>query len=264
MSLPNKARLYAVDAASTLLGVRKFFRSLKDKHKGKPIYVIGNGPSLKASDLDLLKDEITIASNKIYMIFDQTDWRPTYFTCTDGLVWKKVRNLIWDHVDCPVMIRMGNVRSLLELRRTYWYWDLDRWSDRDHDVTPPGFSHDLEKGIYCGDTVTFDNIQIASYMGGNPICLLGCDHYYDQPAGTEGREKIEHLNENNHFCPNYREPGELIHGASIQAMTLSYQQARKGTEEVGQTVYNCTRGGHLEVFIRKNLEDVLAGTKAGP
>ncbi|MBP8164981.1 MAG: hypothetical protein KAX86_06040, partial [Anaerolineales bacterium] len=44
---------------------------LKDIHKGKRAFVIGNGPSLKQTDLSKLKNEITFGMNRIYVIFPE-------------------------------------------------------------------------------------------------------------------------------------------------------------------------------------------------
>ena len=59
--------------------------ALKDKHQGKRAFIIGNGSSLRISDLDRLTGEITFACNKIYLAFDQTQWRPTYYVAGDRL-----------------------------------------------------------------------------------------------------------------------------------------------------------------------------------
>ena len=59
---------------------------LKDIHKGQRCFIVGNGPSLKIEDLDLLKDEITFACNKIFLAFTETEWRPTYYSVLDILV----------------------------------------------------------------------------------------------------------------------------------------------------------------------------------
>ncbi|HOH28077.1 MAG TPA: hypothetical protein PLC40_00245, partial [Candidatus Hydrogenedentes bacterium] len=60
--------------------------ALKDKHKGGRCVIVGNGPSLAIRDLDRLKDEITVASNRIFLAFSETEWRPTYFTMCDVVV----------------------------------------------------------------------------------------------------------------------------------------------------------------------------------
>ena len=38
----------------------------KNKHDGQRCFIIGNGPSLTAEDLNLLKNEVTFAANRIY------------------------------------------------------------------------------------------------------------------------------------------------------------------------------------------------------
>ncbi len=60
--------------------------SLLDSHRGKRCFVVGNGPSLKIDDLDKLTGEITFASNRIFLAFEETQWRPTYYTMCDAVV----------------------------------------------------------------------------------------------------------------------------------------------------------------------------------
>ena len=64
----------------------KALEKLRDAHAGKRVVVMGNGPSLSRIDFDDLKGEITFASNKIFLAFDKTDWRPTYYSVEDDLV----------------------------------------------------------------------------------------------------------------------------------------------------------------------------------
>ena len=91
---------------------RKYLRECKDIHKGKRAFIIGNGPSLTKEDLEMLTNEITFASNRIYKMFDDTEWRPKYFTISDdgvarsgscgswimtgSFVWQSTRNWL-----CP-------------------------------------------------------------------------------------------------------------------------------------------------------------------
>ena len=41
-------------------------------------------------------------------------------------------------------------------------------------------------------------------------------------------------------------------------MEIAYEYAEKYSREHGFRIYNATRGGHLEVFERVNLEVILA------
>ena len=68
----------------------KKLSELKGCHKGQRCFIIGNGPSLKAEDLDKLQNEICFASNMIYKIYDQTSWRPTYYCNSDTRILKKM------------------------------------------------------------------------------------------------------------------------------------------------------------------------------
>lgn len=61
-------------------------KALKNKHKGQRCFIVGSGPSLKVDDLNKLKDEVTFACNKIYLAFNDTSWRPTYYSVYDVLV----------------------------------------------------------------------------------------------------------------------------------------------------------------------------------
>src|SRR5688572_2335525 len=57
----------------------KRLKQFKDIHKGKRAFIIGNGPSLKQTDLTKLKNEITFGMNRIYIAFPEMDFETTYF-----------------------------------------------------------------------------------------------------------------------------------------------------------------------------------------
>ena len=46
-------------------------------------FVLGNGPSLANTPLDLLIGENTVGINRINLIYDKTAWRPTIYCKTD-------------------------------------------------------------------------------------------------------------------------------------------------------------------------------------
>ena len=53
------------------------------KYKGQRCFIVGNGPSLNLEDLNKLKNEKTFAFNRIYYIFDKTEWRPSFYITED-------------------------------------------------------------------------------------------------------------------------------------------------------------------------------------
>ena len=60
-------------------------RKFKDIHRGESCFIVGNGPSLRAEDLEILhkKNIPCFAFNRIYLMFDKTNWRPTYYVSQD-------------------------------------------------------------------------------------------------------------------------------------------------------------------------------------
>ena len=56
-------------------------KKYKDIHKGKRCFIIGNGPSLQMSDLEILykNKEICFGVNRIFLGFNDTEWRPDYY-----------------------------------------------------------------------------------------------------------------------------------------------------------------------------------------
>ena len=61
----------------------KAWKSLKNRHQGETLVVVGNGPSLAAIDFKLLSKFTTFGSNKIFL---QDQWVPTYYSVEDDLV----------------------------------------------------------------------------------------------------------------------------------------------------------------------------------
>lgn len=62
----------------------------KNRHKGQRCFIVANGPSLTSKDLDLLHErgEVAFGMNRIYKMFEQTNWRPIYYVCEDELIAK--------------------------------------------------------------------------------------------------------------------------------------------------------------------------------
>ena len=58
--------------------------ALKDQHRGKRCFILGNGPSLRHLDLGKLKNEITFGMNRFYLMLAVLDertaiWHPPAF-----------------------------------------------------------------------------------------------------------------------------------------------------------------------------------------
>jgi hypothetical protein len=234
---------------------KNYWRGLKDKYKDQAGFVIGNGPSLKVEDLNEIKKHgfISIASNKIYLAFDQTAWRPNFFTIADTLVWSKIKCKIHEDIQIvhiPSYLKLNNCN-----KETKYFRGLlpnEKYTE---------FSDNLTKGAFGGGTVTYENLQIAVHLGLNPLYLIGCDHYYPNEKNIIRGKATAQIEDNAHFIKGYREKGELVLPAPIDDMNKSYVAARKYADHSGIKIYNATRGGHLEVFERINLDEVFCNSE---
>lgn len=228
---------------------QNYWIGLKDKYKGQRGFVIANGPSLKITDLDKLSNEINIASNKIYLAFNQTNWRPTYYTVCDEVLAYKIGKEVQNYnliIHAPINIGVN-----------FPGCDIFYWKSLPAPKNLPNgnmkFSADLTQGAYGGYSITYQNIQLAAHLGLNPIYLLGCDHSY---KGEEDKRKIGIIknDQNNHFIKNYRLPGEKVNAAPIERMTIAHCHAKEYAKKNNIQIINATRGGALEVYDRVKFD----------
>lgn len=232
----------AVDTAS--------LKQFKDIHKGEICFVIGNGPSMTVEDLNKIH-ELNIKSfacNKIFLVFGETQWRPNYFLVSDSKIVKdidfeetglKKRNMFFPR-KFKQEIGFGNFYEFLE-----------------HDWKTHGdFSTDAHKGIYQCETIIAEAIQMAYYMGFAKVYIVGVDFNYNMQNVNEETKTFEN-GENNYFIKDYAQKGQVLNLPDQYSNILGFHAARKGFEENGREIYNATRGGKLEVFVRKDLDEVF-------
>ncbi len=247
---PIRRRLAA--AGIPLSSHDRRLHQLKDRHRGRRAFVIGAGPSLVTGDLDRLHDEITFASNKIYLAFDNTAWRPTYYSVIDVLVARnnaeKIRSQKLTH------IHSAHVRPVLGEDPRFLYL---------HHLLPipfagapaPGFSRDLLCGVYGGHTVIYLQLQLALYMGIREAYLIGVDFSFDVPgeavtdSKTElGETVIRSRGEVNHFHPDYRKSGETWTMPHLDEQRLAFRRAGQAFEAAGGRLVNASRRTKLDVL----------------
>jgi hypothetical protein len=255
-NLHRAAENYANHVEKRILESYSYFAAMKNKYVGRRGFVIGNGPSLKLSDLEKIKDEVSIAANKVFLAFDKVSWRPNYVTVVDPLVWEKVQNEIWKHHDA-VLIPSYLPELLNGSEKAKTFRSLGNASDlwrKDHGIY---FSGDFCKGAFGGYTVTFENLQLAVHLGLNPIYIIGCDHFYKGETKMPPNTPVVTRDASNHFLPGYRAAGEVVNPATIEEMDESFAQARAYSEGIGIQILNATRGGHLDVFNRVKFDDLF-------
>lgn len=242
---------------------------LKDKYKGQRCFIIGNGPSLRVEDLERLKGEITFGANRIFKIFDQTDWRPDYYLCTDylmyGLDHKEINKIQSKLRFVPIERALAAGEIYDEI--TYYNRTVNCVSIRQGKIVRSKefeFSDNMEETVRGGQTVLYDAIQIAVYMGFSQIYLYGVDCDYRFEVLEDG-SIVENDVKENHFNAGYDEGLEdaIAVVAPLYAARLAFQKAKEECEKRGIIIENATRGGKLEIFKRTSLEELCNPSERG-
>lgn len=245
----------------------RMLAELKRRHEGQRCFVIGNGPSLSLEDLEKFKEnnEITIASNKVYLAFEYTNWRPTYYTVGDLLVAENnieaiksldLAKFFPDHFK-TILGRSGDQ----DCNGIHLYYRMFQPRYDKKGNYRPSFSSNLLKGLHIGETITNVNIQLANYFGCNPIYLIGLDGVYEFPSSTVKHHVYEQVfvseGEVNHFIANYRKKGETWCIPKPEEHETAFRNSKAYLESKGVTVLNVSRQSSVKAFDRADLESIL-------
>lgn len=224
-------------------------KSLHNIHEGKRCFIVGNGPSLRTEDLSKLKGEICFSSHRIYHIYPETDWRPTYYCAQDRALICSSANEIGDRIRAEKKL-IGIVPGC-EYKKIKGACYLPLIFEEFY-PNLPNFSENIAEGIYEGYTVTYMCIQVAAYMGFKEIYLLGVDHNYSVTCTPDGKiEKNDGVQD--HFSKN----DHIENIPQIHKSSLAYEAAKKYADGHGIRIYNATRGGRLEVFERVDFDSLF-------
>lgn len=233
-----------------------FIKNFKNLYDGERCFIIGNGPSLSANDLDLLIGEKTFACNRIYNIFPQTYWRPTFYMCGDRECLKdEITNIKELHGCIKWVSLLARRYGREEADELHFYNQYGPFCIHIENKVQNGVSEDVSRYFSTTQTVTCQEIEFAIYMGFKEIYLLGVDHNYPISIDKNGH-KIMDNTVKSHFDGGGSKESSL-HYIYYDAATQCYQVCEDYAKSHGIKIYNATRGGKLEVFKRVNLEDVL-------
>jgi len=219
-------------------------------------YIVGNGPSTTAERLDKLIGKDTFAMNRIAMIFDQTDWRPTYYIGTTSALWDK------RHAE-------DVLRGLHSAQEAYCW---DKWHEYLHnvdeinatfcpcseihhvdhtDVTDEIWSDDPTQRLSKFGVTAFPAMQVAAYLGYKTICLIGCDGGYSEPMDGV---------DTSHFNAGYRvfnvEP-DYDYNELNNALHTVHGIAQRNCDRLGIKIYNLSPISSITAHETMRFKDAL-------
>jgi hypothetical protein len=238
-------------------GERKKLLKYRNMYMNKRCFIIGNGPSLNLKDLEMLKGEVTFASNKIYKMFHKTQWRPTFWVCSDCAVLDKSREAFKSLNEITCLVSYKGKKIIPNTENTLFFFEETKFL---FDFMNPvvSFNANASNCIGFGGTVTYCSIQLAIYMGFKQIYLLGVDHQYSRSIDNKG---ILHINKSIKDYPSEMIESDIEKQSQpvkyLDVSNKAYKEAKKQANKLEVEIFNATRGGVLEVFKRVNLDDIL-------
>ncbi len=239
---------------------KKYLINLKDKYKGERCFVVGNGPSINNLDLTKLNDEFSFGVNGIFYKTEEMGYKPTFYVVEDTHVMKdnikEINNYATDYKFFPT-----HYKKYVKNRKNVIFFNMNRgfYEKNSPYFEIPRFSVDCAKRIYCGQSVTIINLQLAYYLGFKEVFLIGMDFSYKIPetAIVEGKEIESTEDDINHFHPEYFGKGKKWHDPKLENVLKSYKLAKLMFELDNRKIYNATLGGKLEVFERVNYKNLF-------
>jgi hypothetical protein len=224
------------------------FLALKNNYEGERVVIIGNGPSINKTDLSLLKNEYTIGLNKVYLLFDRIDWRPTFITSYIADVVEQCREAYLKLGEIPTFISHEAREILTPLVRDnmFYYGPHKRFQ----------FSLTPYTEVCCGYTVTYVAIQLAYHLGFSKVILIGVDHRFDY-SGPSDKWHVMKAPDQNHFCSNYFDTGQNWQAPNLEMATGHYAFADLVFKRFDREIVDCTVNGALDVFRKSDLKKEL-------
>lgn len=228
---------------------KKFFRQIKDSHKGQKAVILCNGPSLLKTDFSLLKDTFTVGINKINLLFDEHDFRPSLIIAFDSLLNQQNIDFLKNNKTIPKILTYSSKAQIGSSREDLVY------AYHTPDVS---FCYDPTLSLSDRGHTVYFALQMLYFMGFDKIALIGADHNYTDLAPQELTYNT--ANDAFHFHKDYHKAGTITQNADRLAIEMNYRDARIAYEKQNRKIYNATDGGALNIFERISLEEFIRNT----
>ena len=228
---------------------RKRMRTWKEKYAGQKAVILCNGPSLNHVDFRALKAAgvFTFGLNKINLLFDKTDFRPSAIVAVNPHVIEQNAGY-YNQTQIPLFLDCGSKNKIRFRENVHFV----------HCHVPNGaFARDCSISVCQGFTVTYVAMQLAFYMGFNNVALAGCDHSFSV-KGPANQTVVAKETDLDHFDPGYFKRGTKWQLPDLTQSEAHYEIARDTFERHGKKIVNCTVGSKLGTFEYQPLEFFLS------
>jgi hypothetical protein len=226
---------------------RRRLEHIRNAHQGERCFIIGNGPSLRHTDLPRLRGEFTFGLNRIYLLFPELGFSTSCLVSINDLVLEQ----------CSDEIRSLELPKFVTWRAHRWFHEDPQVVFLDSDYTgPETFSHEATGRLFEGFTVTYVALQLAFHMGFSEAFLVGVDHHF-VTHGPANQVVISAGEDPNHFAPGYFGKGFKWQLPDLAGSERAYGLARQAYEAAGRRVLDATVGGKLTVFPKVDYDSLF-------
>lgn len=237
---------------------------LKDSCQGKRCFILGNGPSIKKEDLNLLADEIVFTVNDMYLYeqFNRLNtnyhllFDPAYFADISKII-KKVNEA---GGNTPTIITsLAGKQQMADNFLPNQFIYLESGFDIAY-IDAIGLNIDYLLPYYC--TVIQYALSLAIEMGFTQIYLLGCDctgiqNFLERKQGELPTAYCFEMNE---------EDEKRIKNTTVMScehafyewhhIFKSYRLLKQIADKRGIGIVDLTEGGVLDVFPKERLANI--------
>jgi hypothetical protein len=226
---------------------RKGLEKFHNINRGSRCFILGNGPSLKRTDLSKLKNEFTFGMNRIYLAFDDLGFQTSYYVSVNDLVIEQCADDIMN----------------LKLPRFVSWRSGKKWLTNQDDLyflyttyTEPKFAKNIRNRLWESATVTYVALQLAYFMGFEEAVLIGVDHNFET-KGKANTTVVSQGDDPNHFHPEYFGKGFRWQLPDLEMSEIGYKMAKRAFENDGRKVLDATIGGKLTIFDKVEYDQLF-------
>ncbi|MBP9040385.1 MAG: DUF115 domain-containing protein [Anaerolineaceae bacterium] len=220
---------------------------LHNSHAGERCVIIGNGPSLKNTDLQKLRNVFTFGMNRFYMAFPDLGFTTSTLVTVNSLVIEQCAADL-QSLPIPTFISWRGRKFIQPAPNIHYLYTS---------YILPGFNGNATGRLWESSTVTYVAMQLAYFMGFKQVILIGVDHSFTT-KGTANTTVVSTGDDPNHFHPGYFGKGFRWQLPDLETSEIGYAMAKEAYQKDGREILDATVGGKLQIFPKVNFDSILS------
>jgi hypothetical protein len=234
----------------------------------KTLIIMGNGPSLKNIDFNLLKKYDTFGLNSAYRVYEKLNFYPKYFGCFDCVVNESHKDnfsnlLLNSPIDKFFLIGNSKLKQKLYSENIIKNDKFTKINLISHPLhTNPPISKSFFEFNDMGSSGA-NAAQSGILMGYKKIILVGCDcnyveHLPDAVKTPQGIMMSKTPEKNpNYWFDDYQQAGDVYNVPQASTFQLSSWRKLSKACPTDVEIINCSEGSKIPFFKKKIITDVL-------